>query len=56
MKQKMATIREEYEREIEVIRAEKNPLKRRALIFEAKANLYIWQHVCHAVEGEEDEA
>jgi len=49
----MATISEEYEREIGRIRAEKDPVKRRALLFEARGNLYIWQHVCHAFEGEE---
>ncbi len=51
----MATIREEYERLIKEIRDEKDLLKRKALIFEAKANLYIYQHVCHAIEDIKEE-
>lgn len=48
-------IEEEYEREIERIRAEENTIKRNALLFEARANLYIWQHVCHVFEEEVSE-
>ena len=49
------TIREDIKQKIADIQGQKDPAMKKLLISEARAELYIWQRVCEAFEGETSE-
>ena len=49
------TIRQDIGQKIAAIRYEKDPKMKKLMISEARTELYIWQRVCEAFEGETSE-